>query len=68
MATDFPSSISELSAGLKQGEFSSVELTEHYLARIKSKNDVGHDERLLERFVITGQTKPTDRSGDCGCH
>lgn len=39
MATDFPSSISELSAGLKQGEFSSVELTEHYLARIKSKND-----------------------------
>jgi aspartyl-tRNA(Asn)/glutamyl-tRNA(Gln) amidotransferase subunit A len=38
MASGFPSTVAALAAGLERGDFSSVELTEHYLARIRALN------------------------------
>ena len=38
MASEFPSTVAALAAGLERGEFSSVELTKHYLDRIRALN------------------------------
>jgi len=43
-------SIAELGAGLKDGEYSSVELTRHYLERIAALND-----RLNTYITVTGE-------------
>jgi len=46
--------LSELSQGLLRGEFSSVELTTHYLQRIEA-----HDKRLNSYITVTGETAMT---------